>query len=144
MTPCELRRATLDDTDTVYALLCELKQSSLDYHAFCTGFAFSLQDSNMHYQLALLDGKVVGLISLYIQYRLNYINWAGEVQQLIVMPQARGLNVGRQLLAWAEKEAHLAGAKVMELSSNIKRHDAHRFYQREGYQQSHYRFIKTL
>ncbi len=54
----------------------------------------------------------------------------GEIQELVVMPQARGLNVGSKLLAWAEEEARQAGAEMTELSTNVKRHDAHRFYLR--------------
>lgn len=34
MSVCELRRATLYDTDAVYALICELKQGQLDLQAF--------------------------------------------------------------------------------------------------------------
>ncbi|EBV8346784.1 aminoalkylphosphonic acid N-acetyltransferase, partial [Salmonella enterica subsp. enterica serovar Stanley] len=34
MSVCELRRATLYDTDTVYALVCELKQGQFDLQAF--------------------------------------------------------------------------------------------------------------
>ena len=60
------------------------------------------------------------------------------------LPQARGLNVGSKLLAWAEEEARQAGAEMTELSTNVKRHDAHRFYLREGYEQSHFRFTKAL
>jgi PhnO protein len=60
------------------------------------------------------------------------------------MPQARGLKVGSQLLAWAEEVARQAGAELTELSTSVKRTDAHRFYVREGYTQSHFRFTKPL
>ena len=43
-----------------------------------------------------------------------------------------------------EEEARQAGAEMTELSTNVKRHDAHRFYLREGYEQSHFRFTKAL
>ena len=66
MSVCELRRATLYDTDAVYALICELKQGQFDLQAFSTGYAANLQDANMHYQLALIDGQVVGLIGLHL------------------------------------------------------------------------------
>ncbi|EEZ0293745.1 TPA: aminoalkylphosphonate N-acetyltransferase [Escherichia coli] len=123
MPACELRPATQYDTDAVYALICELKQAEFDHHAFRVGFNANLRDPNMRYHLALLDG---------------------EIQELVVMPQARGLNVGSKLLAWAEEEARQAGAEMTELSTNVKRHDAHRFYLREGYEQSHFRFTKAL
>lgn len=50
MSVCELRRATLYDTDAVYALICELKQGQFDLQAFSAGYAANLQDANMHYQ----------------------------------------------------------------------------------------------
>lgn len=144
MSACEFRRATIQDTDAVYALICELEQVQFDRQTFRAGFAANLQDSNRRYQLALLDGQVVGMISLQMQFHLHHANWIGEIQELVIMPQARGLKIGSQLLAWAEGEARLAGAEMTELSTNVRRHDAHRFYLREGYRQSHFRFTKTL
>lgn len=140
----ELRHATYEDVDDVYALMCELKQAEFDRDAFYTGFNANLQDRNLHYQLALLDGDVVGMISLHLQFHLHHANWIGEIQELVVMPGARGSKVGSLLLAWAEETAREAGAEMTELSTSTKRLDAHRFYQREGYAPSHVRFTKAL
>lgn len=140
----ELRHATFEDVDDVYALMCELKQADFDRDAFYTGFAANLQDKNLHYQLALLEGHVVGMISLHLQFHLHHANWIGEIQELVVMPKARGSKVGSLLLAWAEETAREAGAEMTELSTSTKRLDAHRFYQREGYAPSHVRFTKAL
>ena len=140
----ELRHATFEDVDDVYALMCELKQAEFDRDAFYTGFAANLQDKNLHYQLALLEGHVVGMISLHLQFHLHHANWIGEIQELVVLPKARGAKVGSLLLAWAEETAREAGAEMTELSTSTKRLDAHRFYQREGYAPSHVRFTKAL
>jgi PhnO protein len=140
----ELRHATFEDVDDVYALMCELKQAEFDRDAFYTGFAANLQDKNLHYQLALLEGHVVGMISLHLQFHLHHANWIGEIQELVVMPKARGSKVGSLLLAWAEETAREAGAEMTELSTSTKRLDAHSFYQREGYAPSHVRFTKAL
>ncbi|HCM1915794.1 TPA: aminoalkylphosphonate N-acetyltransferase [Salmonella enterica subsp. salamae serovar 28:r:e,n,z15] len=144
MSDCELRRATTDDTDSVYVLICELLSNKLDRQAFREGFAANLQDPHFRYHLALWNGEVVGMIGLHMQFHLHHANWIGEIQELVVLPQMRGQKVGSQLLAWAEEEARRAGAELTELSSSIKRHDAHRFYLREGYTQSHFRFTKML
>ncbi len=111
MPACELRPATQYDTDAVYALICELKQAEFDHHAFRVGFNANLRAPNMRYHLALLDGEVVGMIGLHLQFHLHHVNWIGEIQELVVMPQARGLNVGSKLLAWAEEEAARPGPK---------------------------------
>jgi len=144
MPECELRPATAEDVDAVYGLICELKQAELDRSAFHAGFAANLLDHNMRYQLAEQDGHIVGMIGLHMQFHLHHANWIGEIQELVVMPQARGLKVGSQLLAWAEAFARQAGAEMTELSTSVKRLDAHRFYLREGYTQSHFRFTKPL
>ncbi|MFH4948099.1 aminoalkylphosphonic acid N-acetyltransferase, partial [Enterobacter hormaechei] len=48
------------------------------------------------------------------------------------------------VLAWADADARPAGAAMTELSTIVKRHDAHRFYLRAGYEQRHFRFTKAL
>jgi PhnO protein len=142
--PVELRRATVADSEAVYALICELKQAEFDRHAFSAGFAANLQDSNLRYQLALINGDVVGMIGLHMQFHLHHVNWIGEIQELVVMAQARGHGVGSRLLAWAEEQARTAGAELTELSTSRGRLDAHRFYEREGYRPTHFRFTKPV
>ncbi|MDW3778457.1 aminoalkylphosphonate N-acetyltransferase [Kluyvera cryocrescens] len=144
MPECELRHATFEDIDDVYALMCELKQAEYDRDAFYTGFATNLEDRNLHYQLALQDGNVVGMISLHLQFHLHHANWIGEIQELVVMPKVRSSGIGSQLLAWAEETARDQGAEMTELSTSTQRVNAHRFYQREGYVPSHLRFTKAL
>lgn len=141
---CELRPATPADTDAVYGLICELKQKEYPRQTFAAGFAANLNNPSQRYQLALVNGEIVGLIGLQMMFPLNLNCWIGEIQELVILPQMRGLNIGQQLLNWAEEEARQRGASLMELSSGKVRTDAHRFYLREGYQQSHFRFKKTL
>lgn len=86
MPVCELRHATTEDTDSVYALICELLKNELDYQAFRDGFAANLLDPNLHYRLALRNGEVVGMISLHMQFHLHHANWIGEIQELVVLP----------------------------------------------------------
>jgi len=142
--PCELRPATPADTDAVYGLICELKQKEYDRQTFAAGFAANLNNPSQRYQLALVNDEIVGLIGLQMMFPLNLNCWIGEIQELVILPQMRGLNIGQQLLNWAEEEARQRGASLMELSSGKVRTDAHRFYLREGYLQSHFRFKKTL
>ena len=35
----------------------------------------------MRYHLALLDGEVVGMIGLHLQFHLHHVNWIGEIQE---------------------------------------------------------------
>lgn len=141
---CKLRQATVNDTAAVYDLIRDLKQTEYDRNTFAAGFAANLDNPTQFYQLALVDGHVVGLIGLQLMFPLNLNCWIGEIQELVVLPQMRGLNIGKALLDWAESKAREQGACQIELSSGKVRTQAHRFYLREGYQESHFRFKKTL
>ena len=139
-----LRPATAQDEDTVYHLMCELEQCEFDRLAFAKGYALNLANPNMHYALATQNNEVLGFISLHLQYHLHHVNWIAEIQELIITPQARGAGVGKRLLRWAEDTARELGAEQTELSTRATRYDAHRFYQREGYLHTHFRFVKPL
>lgn len=136
---------THEQSDIIYALICELRQDqALDSQVMKNGLIANINDPNIDYQLAWLGTEVVGFISLQLQFHLHHARWIAEIQELVVMPQARSLGVGKALLAWAEQQARHRHAELLELSTSTKRVDAHRFYIREGYQATHLRFTKPL
>ncbi|EOV9631089.1 aminoalkylphosphonate N-acetyltransferase [Cronobacter dublinensis] len=140
----EIRPATLDDEAHAYALICELKQATFDRSRFRDGFARLLAQPNTHLLLAWHDDEPIGLITLHLQYHLHHLRLIGEIQELVVMPKMRGTGTGKALLACAEEIARDADAELTELSTSVKRLDAHRFYEREGYTRTHARFTKPL
>jgi hypothetical protein len=48
------------------------------------------------------------------------------------------------MMAEAERIFRAEGAGLVELTSNMRRVDAHRFYERLGYQRTSFRFAKEL
>jgi GNAT superfamily N-acetyltransferase len=56
----------------------------------------------------------------------------------------RGRGVGGAMMAYALDEARRRGAHVVQLSSNLARSDAHRFYERLGFVRSHAGFKLLL
>lgn len=143
--PITFTDLTSEQSDIVYALICELRQDqALDVQVIKEGLIANLNDPNIYYQLAWVGTDVVGFISLQLQFHLHHARWIAEIQELVVMPQARSLGVGKKLLAWAEQQARQRHAELLELSTSTKRADAHRFYTREGYNATHLRFTKPL
>jgi GNAT superfamily N-acetyltransferase len=67
-----------------------------------------------------------------------------KVESVHVHPSLRGQGVGAAMIRHAIDEAKLAGAAMMELSSNKARTDAHRFYERLGFARSHEGFKLKL
>ncbi|HMB09350.1 GNAT family N-acetyltransferase [Saliniramus sp.] len=67
-----------------------------------------------------------------------------KVESVQVAEATRGQGIGAAMMAHAERVAREAGAPFIELTSNKARTDAHRFYARLGYGQSHLGFKKRL
>ena len=96
--------------------------------------------------LAESDGLVVGLASLTNGPMLEHARPVARVTALVVHAPARGLGVGRRLMARVEELARDAGCAGIELTSAIRpeRDAAHRFYEMLGYERTSYRFWRTL
>ncbi|TVR05861.1 MAG: GNAT family N-acetyltransferase [Salinarimonadaceae bacterium] len=67
-----------------------------------------------------------------------------RIEGVQVRPDRRSAGIGALMMAHAEDWARERGAAFVELGSNKLRADAHRFYRRLGYAQSHEGFKKRL
>jgi GNAT superfamily N-acetyltransferase len=106
--------------------------------------AIAASPDNMLY-VAEVDGRVVGT------FQLTFIpNLTGrgalrvKVESVKVSARLRSQGIGARMMAFAEALARSRGARLLELTSNRTRLDAHRFYERLGYDRSHVGFKKTL
>lgn len=78
--------------------------------------------------------------------RLLELGDAAQVMGLVVDEGARSAGIGAALLATGETWARQRGCRSMEVASRETRVDAHRFYERAGYERYKvsYRFRKRL
>ena len=67
-----------------------------------------------------------------------------QVEAVRVASALRGQGLGAHHMEDAEARARAAGATLMQLTSDARRTDAHRFYERLGYARSHAGFKKPL
>ncbi|WP_231711043.1 GNAT family N-acetyltransferase [Xanthobacter dioxanivorans] len=88
--------------------------------------------------VAELDGRVVGTFQLVVVHSLPA---RGALRALLEAVQVdaglRGRRIGEAMVRFAIGEARRAGAKSLALTSNKVRLDAHRFYRRLGFANSH-------
>ena len=89
-------------------------------------------------------GVVCGLGVLSIHYPLHFSGKCAEIDNLIVDETVRGQGVGKELLSAMEQIAIAHGCVRLEVSSGRWRKDAHRFYQREGFENTHLKLTKPL
>lgn len=92
--------------------------------------------------LAQWRGKVVGVIAAARSFHIEYDGAYGRITALSVDENHRGRGIGAVLLTYAESWLRNRGAVICIVNSHVRRHDAHRFYQRERYLNTGYRLEK--
>lgn len=95
--------------------------------------------------VAEVKAHVVGMCQIvgfrHVQHRGGL---CAEVESMHVDPRERGAGIGGQLLEAAVDRAREWGAYRVQLTSNVQRADAHRFYERHGFAPSHVGFKRVL
>src|SRR5688572_27050278 len=139
-----LRKAEGKDIESVYGLICQLVGSEPDKKGFKKTFEKNLSDRNIRYWVIEDKDGVIGFVSLHIQDLLHHERGVAEIQELCVDQKFTGKGLGKLLLDQAISEAEREHCEIIELSASNKRVDAHRFYDREGWERSHFKFTKKL
>jgi GNAT superfamily N-acetyltransferase len=145
-----MRRATLDDVDTILELLADDAVSAgrgdrnrpEDRPAYERAFAAIDRDPA---QLLLVaestaDG-VVGTMQLTLipgMARRGAMRL--QVEAVRVRSTRRSAGIGGRMIRWAMDVAPGMGAALVQLTSDAARADAHRFYERLGFTASHVGF----
>lgn len=95
--------------------------------------------------VAELAGEVVGTFQTMVMTSLNA---RGSSVMIIEAVQTRGdlrgQGIGAQMINFCIAEAKGRGMRLVQLTSNAVRKDAHRFYERLGFKPSHLGFKMAL
>lgn len=137
-----IRPAEPGDSDAVYRFLCELEAQTLDPTAFRAVFRRNLATNWIHYLVAESENQVIGFVSCHVQYLLHHVGKVGEIQELFVLEAHRNQYVGRRLVDALHALARRHGLVNLEVTANRNRTDTHCFYERLGFQPTHYKFVK--
>jgi GNAT superfamily N-acetyltransferase len=90
------------------------------------------------------DGTLAGLATLHRTRVLHRPAPVGRITALVVDAAERGRGIGRALVAAAEERLTRDGCILLEITSNLRRADAHAFYERIGYARTSVRLARTL
>ena len=63
-----------------------------------------------------------------------------QIEAVRVAEELRGLGLGSAMIEWAVGHAREQGVSLVQLTSDARRADAHRFYERLGFAASHVGF----
>ncbi len=150
--PISIREARAEDLEAIIRLHEEdslgshgdawLPETKAAYEAAFAAIAAS-PDNTLY--VAESQGRVVGTFQLTLIPNLTGRGATRvKVESVKVSAALRSQGIGARMMAFAEEAARAGGARTMELTSNKRRTDAHRFYERLGFSKSHEGFKKSL
>lgn len=102
--------------------------------------AFEQIDADPNHELVVaeLNGEVIGTLHLMF---LPSISFQGglraQVESVRVDKSYRNHGIGDEMMKWTIQRARARGAHVVQLTTHRSRADAHRFYERLGFNSSH-------
>ncbi|HEY0918773.1 GNAT family N-acetyltransferase [Devosia sp.] len=112
---------------------------------YAAAFAAIDADPNQELLVAEFDGTPVGTFQLtYIPGLQRRGMKRALVESVHVAPAQRNRGFGGEMMRWAAARCRERGCGLMQLTSNKQRTDAHRFYRRLGFEQSHEGFKLLL
>ena len=88
--------------------------------------------------------EVIGMCGLSAMTTVHRDAPVGRISVMIVAEAWRGRGVGAQLVAEAEKRLAARGCRIIEVTSNQRREQAHGFYEGLGYERTSFRFMKKM
>ena len=140
-----VRDATADDLPRIVELLAQLSPDEPREElgpplpeVYQRAFREMVADSGQRLLVAEPDGRIVGTVALVIIPNLTHQGRPYAIVENVVVDAAeRSAGYGELLLRYAMEEARRAGCYKLSVTSNKRRKDAHRFYERLGFDATH-------
>ncbi|MFO7194018.1 MAG: GNAT family N-acetyltransferase [Thermocrispum agreste] len=145
-----IRRAVADDVPEIVALLADdslgaKRESPDDLTPYQVAFKAVDADPNQLLVVVEHEGAVVGTAQLsYIPGLSRRGALRAQIEGVRVRSDQRGTGLGERMMRWLIDTARERGADVVQLTSDVTREGAHRFYQRLGFQPTHVGFKMAL
>lgn len=138
------RKSEMKDIDYLYRLMCELENKNLSYESFARIYKKQLLNENMYCLVYETNNQIVAMLNMRFEYQLHHCEKIAEVMEFIVSDQYRSQGIGKAMFNQAIEIAKDNDCAQIELATNQLRKDAHRFYEREGMSNFHYKFSMRL
>jgi len=145
-----IRRATAADVAGIVGMIADdqlgaTRESVDDLAPYLKAFEAIDADPNQVLVVAERNDELIGTLQLTIIPGLSRRGSSrGLVEAVRVAASARGSGLGTTLMEWAVEESRARGCTLVQLTSDKTRTDAHRFYDRLGFTNSHEGFKLKL
>ncbi|MCX5132113.1 GNAT family N-acetyltransferase [Streptomyces sp. NBC_00340] len=150
MADLEIRAAVADDVHAIVTMLADdplgaQRESPDDLAPYLDALKRLSADPNQHLVVAVRESRVVGTLQLTVIPGLSRKGATRSIIEAVrIHADERGSGLGTQLIEWAIDESRRQGCQLVQLTSDASRTDAHRFYERLGFEASHVGFKLAL
>jgi ribosomal protein S18 acetylase RimI-like enzyme len=106
----------------------------------CYATAFAAIDTDPNHRLLVCedDGSLLGCLQLSFLPGLSHRGaWRAQIEGVRVAAAARGRKIGEAMMRHAIDLARKRGCRIVQLTTDKTRRDAHRFYERLGFVATH-------
>ncbi|MBK3576581.1 GNAT family N-acetyltransferase [Streptomyces sp. MBT65] len=146
----EIRAAVTEDVPAIVGMLADdplgaQRESPDDLTPYLAALDRLTADPNQHLVVAVREGRVVGTLQLTVVPGLSRKGATRSIIEAVrIHADERGSGLGTRLIEWAIAESRGQGCQLVQLTSDVTRTDAHRFYERLGFTASHVGFKLPL
>ncbi len=150
MSGVTVRRATEQDLTAIVTMLADDilgadRETPNDLAPYLAAFEVIDADPHQRLMVAERDGRPVGTLQLTILPGLSRrAATRALIEAVRVARDERGSGLGEQLLTWAVDEARRNNCFIVQLTTDKSRTDAHRFYEKLGFEPTHVGYKLTL
>ncbi|MEU1178788.1 GNAT family N-acetyltransferase [Streptomyces sp. NPDC005820] len=146
----DIRAAVSEDIPAIVGMLADdplgaQRESPDDLAPYRSALERLTADPNQRLVVAVREGRVVGTLQLTI---IPGLSRRGATRSVIegvrVHADERGSGLGTRFIEWAIEESRRENCQLVQLTSDVTRTDAHRFYERLGFEASHVGFKLQL
>ncbi|MEX5727519.1 GNAT superfamily N-acetyltransferase [Rhodovulum iodosum] len=139
------RRATAADLGAIVAMLADdvlgaSRENASPAVDDCYRAAFAEIDADPNQFLCVVEEEqqIVGTLQLtFIAGLSRNGTKRGQIEAVRIASDRRGGKLGEAMFAWAISECRAHGCSLVQLTTDKARPDAHRFYERLGFEPTH-------
>lgn len=137
-----IRQAAAADVPAIVEMLADdplgARRERLGSARYAEAFAEIDADPRQVLAVAVSGDEVIGTLQLTFIPGLSRVGATRALIEAVrVRADHRGAGLGARLVEWAIEAARDRGAAMVQLTTDASRKDAHRFYERLGFEPTH-------
>lgn len=133
---------TNEEIEAVWPIISQLRDH-LEFEQFRERYLSIYEGANYRIVTVQVDGDIRGAAG-FRWYENLYCGDSLYIDDLVTADAWRSKGYGRVLVKYLEELAISIGANAIRLDSAVHREDAHRFYEREGFEFTSKHFMRVL